>query len=268
MSNLYKPWFVRTNAEDARVINSNAVMAEHLEKSAFRLQKESDEEKDPNGFIEGLVSPETGNVIKAEPEVDYEALAKEEAARVILEARSQAEELVKAAQSEAEEIRETSRQQGYQDGREDLNRELEEMRDRLEESYGKKAHKLEQEYSIKLESMERDLVEVILTVFDKVFHIQFDDKKEILIHLVDNAIRNIEGEKQFRVRVAESSLPFLENHKEEILDRVGHDIELEFVADNMMDGSDCIIETDSGMFECSLGTQLENLLKDIRSLSI
>lgn len=36
--------------------------------------------------------------------------------------------------------------------------------------------------------MEQDLVDVIVTVFEKVFHIQFDDKKEILMHLIEDAI--------------------------------------------------------------------------------
>ena len=64
----------------------------------------------------------------------------------------------------------------------------------------------------------------------KVFHIQFDDKK-ILMHLIEDAIFNIEDDKRFRVKVAEDNALFLENHKTEILDRVGHDIELEIVSD-------------------------------------
>ena len=77
---------------------------------------------------------------------------------------------------------------------------------------------------------------------------------------------NIEGDKKFRIKVADSNVQFLEKHRENILERVGHDIELEFIADSSMLGNDCVIETDSGVFDCSLGTQLENLIKDIRSL--
>ena len=51
--------------------------------------------------------------------------------------------------------------------------------------------------------MEKDLVDVILEVFNKVFHIQFDDKTEILLSLVSDAIMGIEGSKDFRIRVAE-----------------------------------------------------------------
>ena len=155
----------------------------------------------------------------------------------------------------------------------------------LEESYRKKQGDLDSDYRDKREHMEQDLVDVIVTVFEKVFHIQFDDKKEILIrllgvevnpipvkaalsmmHLIEDAILNIEDDKRFRVKVAEDNAMFLENHKTEILDRVGHDIELEIVSDATVEGNDCTIETDSGVFNCSLGTQLENLIKDIRSL--
>lgn len=264
MSNLYKPWFVRTETTNARVINSDAILAECFEKNAQRVLEEQKETKD--GFAEGLAAEETGNVIKAEPEIDYVALAKEEAERILGEARSQAEELVSQAQAEADGIQETARNKGYQDGKDALNQELEELRRQLEASYQKKLGELESDYSAKRADMEKDLVDVILTVFNKVFHIQFDNKKHILMYLIDHAILNIDGEKRFRVKVAAGNVLFLENHKEEILDRVGHDIELEILSDATMEGNDCIIETDSGVFDCSLGTQLENLIKDIRSL--
>lgn len=264
MSNLYKPWFVRTETTNARVINSDAIMAACFEKNAQRIPEEQSETKD--GFSEGLAVGETGNVIKAEPEMDYVALAKEEAERIVDEARRKADELVSQAQAEADGIQEAARNRGYQDGQDALNEELEKLRRQLEASYQKKCGELERDYSAKRADMEKDLVDVILTVFNKVFHIQFDNKKHILMYLIDHAILNIEGEKRFRVKVAAGNVLFLENHKEEILDRVGHDIELEILSDSSMEGNDCVIETDSGVFDCSLGTQLENLIKDIRSL--
>ena len=115
--------------------------------------------------------------------------------------------------------------------------------------------------------MEKELVDVILKVFNKVFHIQFENKKQILMHLINNAILNIEGDKDFRIKVADSNVLFLENHRNDILERVGHGIELEFISDSTMKGNECLIETESGIFDCSLETQLENLIKDIKSLS-
>lgn len=216
-------------------------------------------------FAAGVFQGEA-TVIKAEPEVDYVALAKEEAEQILARANARADELVEQANAQANEIQEQARNKGYEDGREMLQRELEEQREQMEHTYRQRSEALEQDYCAKRDNMEQELVDVILTVFNKVFHIQFDNKKHILMHLIDNAIMNIEGEKKFRIKVAQGNVLFLENHKEELLDRVGHDVELEFVSDSTMDGNACIIETDSGVFDCSLGTQLENLIKDIRAL--
>lgn len=264
MSNLYKQWFVQTDTVNARVINSDAVMAERMEKNAYQVLKEQAQTKD--GFAEGIVAGDAAKVIKAETETDFLTQTKEEIDQLLADAHGKAENILAQAREEAQEIEETAKNKGYQDGKAQIDRELSELQSQLEDSYRKKMNNLDTEYAAKRADMENDLVDVILSVFNKVFHIQFDDKKHILMHLIDDAILNIEGEKKFRVKVSESNVSFLENHKEEMLDRVGHDIELEILADSTMEGNACIIETDSGVFDCSLGAQLENLIKDIRSL--
>lgn len=262
MSNLYKQWFVRTETANTRVIDSNSIMTEYIEKSAYRTASEPPASAD--GFAAGLTPENAGSVIKAEP--DHVMLAKEEAEQILEEAKQKADDLLRQAEAEACDIQTEAKERGYQEGREEQEREIEALRRELENSFQKKLQKSDDEYREKQKNMEHDLVDVILEVFNKVFHIQFDNKKHILMYLIDNAILNIEGEKRFRVRVAGSNVPFLENHKDEILDRVGHDIDLEILADSTMDGNDCVLETDSGVFDCSLGVQLENLIKDIRSL--
>ncbi len=127
---------------------------------------------------------------------------------------------------------------------------------------------LNTDYRNKLQHMEQQVVEVVVHVFEKVFHIQFDDKTEILLSLVSDAIMGIEGSKDLRIRVAEVNFEFMENHRHELEERVGEDISLEMIADPMLEENQCMIETDSGIFNCSLGVQLENLIKDLKSLSI
>ena len=59
-----------------------------------------------------------------------------------------------------------------------------------------------------------------------------------------------------------------ENHKEEILERVGAGIEIEIVADSSMDGNYCVINSDSGVIDYSLSEQHKKLIKDIKSLCL
>lgn len=264
LSNLYKPWFVHAENTSARVIDSDAILAECLEKDAAKVIRARQIES--GGFAEGLVAGNADAVILPEEDVDYVQKAKEESEKILTDVQAQADELVRQAENESADIRETAKNQGYQEGQEQLKRELEQRRMELEEAHQKKSEQLENEYRSKMQNMEKDLVDVILEVFNKVFHIQFDNKEDILLYLINNAISNIEGEKKFRIKVAESNVLFLENHKDDISDRVGHDIALEILGDSTMDGNNCVIETDSGVFDCSLGVQLENLIKDIRSL--
>lgn len=263
LSNLYKQWYVRTENANTRVIDSDALMAEYLKKNNHPAVKKTNA-AETGGFAEGIIAADANGVIKAE--VDAAELAEKEAERILAKAREEAEKLLKQAGAEADGIRETAKNKGCRDGQKRLNQELTERQAQLEDDYQKKLTGLETSYRDKMINMEKELVDVILEVFNKVFHIQFDNKKHILMSLINDAILDIEGEKRFRIKVAESNVVFLENHKEDIMDRVGHDIELEILADSTMDGNDCTIETDSGVFECSIGVQLENLLKDIRSL--
>lgn len=265
MSNLYKQWFVHTENQNARVINSNEHVQELLKQNVKRERRPVG----PDGFAEGIITDQTDNVIPVEepeePEQDMTAVS-EKAEEILAEARQQADNLINEAKQEAESIREDAKRQGYSEGQDALEQEYAGKKQQLDQEHQKRRTELESTYQEKQKNMERELVDVILEVFNKVFHIQFDDKKEILLYLINNAIANIEDEKHFRIKVAGDNVQFLENHKDEILDRVGHDIDLEIVSDYTLDGNDCVIETDSGIFDCSLGVQLDNLMKDIRSL--
>ena len=65
---------------------------------------------------------------------------------------------------------------GYQEGRQCLESELAAQREQLQNEYQRKQETLQDEFREKQKNMEKDLVDVILEVFNKVFHIQFDNK--------------------------------------------------------------------------------------------
>ena len=235
MSNLYKQWGVAPKQEGARIINSNAIVAQKIEEMAKKMREQAGTEVDfTDGFSQGL-GAENVEAILEEPQADP-----------------------------IEEAKEEGRTRGYDEGKAKADAEEQEMQrhlQQLEES-------LNTDYRNKLQHMEQQVVEVVVHVFEKVFHIQFDDKTEILLSLVSDAIMGIEGSKDFRIRVAEVNFEFMENHRHELEERVGEDISLEMIADPMLEENQCMIETDSGIFNCSLGVQLENLIKDLKSLSI
>ena len=260
---------IQNQSTNARVIDPNALLELRAAKELERQREEAKRQAQlAQSFEAGIIRTDTEyieEIIEEEP-VDLVETAKEEAKRILAEANALASQITSKAQIEAEALCEEHKTQGYAEGAIAKEQELQELQERLETDFALKTQMLESEYIRKRDNMEAELVDVILEVFNKVFHIQFDSKKHILMHLINNAILNIEGDRNFRIKVADSNVLFLENHREDILERVGHGIDLEFIADSTMDGNECLIETDSGVFDCSLETQLENLIKDIKSL--
>ena len=121
MSNLFKPWSVQTASPDARVIDSNERMMEYLKKNgAYQGTPESSR----GTLAEGSLPEGESNVIKAEPEVDHVALAKEQAKQILANANAQAEAIVVRARDEAESVEEAAERKDMPKGRSVWNRNL------------------------------------------------------------------------------------------------------------------------------------------------
>ena len=116
--------------------------------------------------------------------------------------------------------------------------------------------------------LEPKLLDTILTVFDEVFRMQFAGKRDMLLHLVKNAMRGIRETRQYKIRVSEAEVSFLREHKEELQEKVGEDVQIEIVMDPELSESQCIIDADSGVYDCSLDVELDNLIRDLRSLGV
>lgn len=269
-SNLYKQYNVREKEEGIRIIDSNEMVQEKLAELAKKLHTNSQSkgQEFTEGFSQGLTAEAVVPLINPEEEAQQ---LKEEAEEYLADAKQEAQSILADAKEKSKTLREEAKKKGYQEG---YQTGADEARKELEDSFQKKEEELNQhkltlqgEYNRKLEELEPELLGVIIQVVEKVFHIQFDDKAELLLHLIQNAILNIENSRSFHVRVGDEQRLFLEKHKEDILDRVGHDISLDILSDPLLEGNQCVIETESGVFDCSLGVQLENLIKDLRSLS-
>ena len=58
----------------------------------------------------------------------------------------------------------------------------------------------------------------------------------------------------------------MESRLEDIRERIGNDVEVEIINDAKLGAGDCQLETNFGIFDCSVDMELNNLIKDIRSL--
>ena len=265
LSNLYKQRQILANSSGARIINSNDRIDAQLQELAKMMVQVPED-----GFVGGLQAEQV-EVAPPEETVSPEELlqqAQEEADSVLEAARQQAEAIQAEARQQAEAIREQARQEGhntgFSEGTAKADAALAEGQRRLEEQ----RQALEADYRQKTEELEPYLVDIIADVFEKVFHVQFDDKKEILLYLIQKVILHAEGTKEFQVRVSRKDYAFVEEHKGEITEQVGGAVKVEIIADAALQERQCMIETDSGIFDCGTDLQLGNIIKALRSLSL
>ena len=286
MSNLVKQYFVNTSTEEARVINSNHKIEEKLREYEMNNQNRLVQgAPDEDGFVQGLsaaVLEESDLVAGSEIEEysdngdedfdeqinidDILASARIEAQQIIQDAKNKADALMEDAFNQSNELFEKKRIEGYETGKAQLEEERANMMAQLQEELRMKTEGLEEVYRNKQESLEGDLVDAIISVFCKVFNIQFENKREILLHLVKNTLMNVEIGKSFKIHVSQNNFKFINEHLTDIRERVGNDVDIEIVNDANLNSENCLIETEFGVFDCGIDMELNNLINDIRSL--
>jgi len=250
--------------EDKKVIDYNELIAEKLNKlqQVSHVSTSTDEGLEEDEFKLGLMAREvevTEEEEIAEPEATPEEIldnAKEEARQIIEEAKQQAEQLRQQAYQEGNK-------QGYDDG---YNQSLAETESKKTELDAEK-QKLLKDYNEQLNEMEPILVDAITTVVQNVFKIKFEDNRNIIVHLIKIALGRIQNSKEFLVKVSKADYPYVLKYKEVLEKTVTKATNIEIIEDVTLSKNQCLIETDGGVFDCSLDVQLDNLTKTLKILS-
>ena len=199
-----------------------------------------------------------------EPEVDPH----EQAEAILGSARLDAEEILEDARQQAEALRENARHEGYDEGFAQGQAQAAAEAQQAKEEYDRQLQELQREFSEREQGMEHELVDVISDVVSRVFLAEMSDDREVMLHLVDQALSHAENSREFLIRINEAGYEFLNENRDKLQEKVGAGIQLELIKDPLMEEGACMIETDGGVFDVSLDTQMKNLIRRIRSLSI
>lgn len=225
-----------------------------------------DEAPGAEALFDGDAFSDAESAKPPEPAVDYVAQAKEEAQQILAEAKEEAQRILKEAASRSEALKMEAETDGRREGYDLGYQEAMEARAQWEQETKQLKEALTAEHDKKLQNMEQELVDVVCSVVEKVFLVQFGDKEELIFHAVDQVLSNVEGSREFLIHVNEKNAEYLRNKKEEIRQKIGQEVVLDIALDPLLDDTQCMIETDGGLFDCSLDVQMRNLVKNIRSL--
>lgn len=112
------------------------------------------------------------------------------------------------------------------------------------------------------------MVDAISAIYEHILHVDFQSYREILSHLISDTLRKMEGGHDFMVHVSKEDYPYVSMQKKEILaGAVAANCNVEVVEDLTLAKNECLIETDSGIYDCGLDTQLEALKRKLMLLA-
>lgn len=253
------------------VVDSNELVAKKLESifPAFR-------EAVPTGFQSGLNAPEIDPLFL---DMDEGEIIGEDIPEEPVYTGPSPKELIAEAQAEIDEMRreaeknisflkkrsmEEGRQQGYEEGRIQAMAELEAAKKELE----MQARAMEQEYQSLIDELEPKFIQTLTGIYEEVFKVDLKDYKSILVHVISNTIRQIEGSKDFLVHVSRTDYEKVMEQKEKLMSGLpSQGVTVELIADVTLKENECMIETSSGIYDCGVGIQLEELTRKLRLLS-
>ena len=264
--------------KEERIIDYNEILKEKI-KSFTELSEKNKKRMDSDGFVNGLDAP----VIEVDDDMSDTGLsqaatlesesaddinnARQEADDIIDEANKQAEIILSEAKGQAEEVQSEAHENGYNEGLLSAQNEYNDKAVQLENEYNAKVSELEEQYSKMREEIEPDLVNTLMDVFEKVTHTIAEDNKEIVLHLINNVMKNVDNSHEFVIKVSPEDYQFVADNQGKIYCAMSSEVNLEVVQEASLKSSECIIETDTGVFNCSLDIELNNLIKEIKLLS-
>ncbi len=273
-NNLVKQ-FNMVESEEARLIDTNELIRRRRENAAPRREQQASED----GFVSGLgaeeveLSPEDvlaqNTVIKAHEDVQaLLAQAQKDAQAMLEQAQKEAAGLLEDARAQAERektgILDAARQQGYEAGQAKARAEA----DAAKKEYQQKKHQLETEYSQLLDELEPKFVDTITSVYEHIFQVDLSSSREILNHLITRTMHELEGGGNFLIHVSKEDYTYVAMQKKQLFAGIPSGIgTVEVVEDMTLGKNECLIETDGGIFDCSLGTQLAGLKQKLMLLA-
>lgn len=280
-SNLFKRGYTKLVEEDARVINTNELVAKRIRELSAKMQQEEN-----TGFVSGLAADKvdalvadtdeaeenaqtSGNVIKAGEDLQkMKEDAEAEAQKILEDARTQAESILQEARAQAEAEKQSVLEQAKTRGLQEAEAAAAQMETKRAAEFQKKTASLEAEYQKKMDELEPQFVDTITGIYEHIFHVDLHSYREVLCYLIASTMRRTEDSKSFLIHVSKEDYPYVSMQKKQIMSEAASpNSTVEIIEDQTLGKGECMIETEIGIFDCGLGTQLSELRQKLKLLS-
>ena len=283
LSNVIKAYSIRYNDQEKRTLD----VAQRAEEIFKRYVSQTAIGTESDGFIEGFPGiatieelPEASleeatpaevsreDELREEITMELQQQLQEEAEAILTNARLEAERIKSRAVEEAEALKINLMQQatndGYQAGRKQADAELAKEKKRL----AQRQADLEEDFARQVSELEPTFADVLVMLLQKLTGHLLENKKGIVSYLFSQAMQNCERSDNYLLKVSKEDYDEVEKSKTALLALFERPVRIEIMIDPLLHKGECLMETDSRVIDCSLGTQLAGLTEDIQLMTM
>ncbi len=285
MSNLFKAGFVTFDSTEKRIIDNNdlankkieAFQEQELKRQRTQMMQEEGYSEGEMGedFIPGIEMEQLSQLTEdqsmleqvPDPQFDMEALQAEMDFK-LQQAQEQADMIIQNANQQADSIRQDAFGQGHQEGYDAGYQEgvaaAQALKDEIEQQRGD----LEKEYQQIVDELEPEMVDVLTQIYEHVFNIELREDKGIILHLLKTTLSRIEPGNDLIVHVSSDDYDDVIDERDSLNACItSPNTTMEIIEDPLLKENECMIESDSGVFDCSLGVELSEISRKLKLLS-
>ena len=191
------------------------------------------------------------------------AKAEAEAAGIITIAKSDGEGMKAAAEAEIEMLKQeaasAARKQGYDEGYEKGCAEAEAIKDTVKAELDDTLKQRE----VAIAALEPELIDLVMDISQKLVGTAARINPQVVLHLVKEGLAASAFTGDMNLRVSKDDYDYVMAHKDELMGIVEGGAALEIIRDLNLNVGDCVIETDFGVIDASLGMQLDEVKENL-----
>lgn len=167
--------------------------------------------------------------------------------------------LVSRAQEEAENIKKSAFEEGYRKGMEQANADMETFRNSFSEFMN--APKNVFEY------IAPDILEISVDIAKKIIKKEVESDPQVLVNTIVDVLKTVsKSEPKINIRVKPQAVQFIKDTLPNITYEYGIDAKVNIIADPSIEEGGCIFQTNNGIVDASIDTQLEIIKKTIEGI--
>lgn len=167
--------------------------------------------------------------------------------------------LVSRAQEEAETIKKSAFDEGYRKGLEQASSDLETFRANIKDFMNAKENVFEY--------IAPDILEISVDIAKKIIKKEVESDPQVLINTIVDVLRTVsKNEPKINIRVRPQSVAFIKDSIPDITYQYGIDAKINIISDPSIDEGGCIFQTNNGIVDASVDTQLEIIKKALEGM--